>query len=56
MPHLAFTLLMAPLLSVVLALLGKRSLRERVYVATYIFLCCAVATVAGSWGMYLMHG
>ena len=56
MPHLEFTLLMAVLLSVVLALLGNRSLRERLYVATYIFLCCALATVAGSWGMYLIHG
>jgi hypothetical protein len=56
MPHLEFTLLAALLLSVVMALLGNRSLRERVYVATYIFLCCVAATVAGSWGMYLIHG
>jgi len=55
-PHLEFTLLVAILLSAVMALLGNRSLRERLYVATYIFLCCALATVAGSWGMYLIHG
>jgi hypothetical protein len=55
-PHLTFTLLMAVLLSVVMALLGKRSLRERLYAAIYLFLCFAAATVAGSWGMYLIHG
>jgi hypothetical protein len=56
MPHLEFTLLMAVLLSVAMSLLGNRTLRERLYVATYLFLCCALATVAGSWGMYLIHG
>ena len=56
MPHLEFTLLVAVLLSVALALLGNRSLRERLYAAIYIFLCCVAATVAGSWGMYLIHG
>ena len=56
MPHLEFTLLVALMLSVVMALLGKRSLRERLYAAIYLFLCFAAATVAGSWGMYLIHG
>ena len=56
MPHFAFTLLTAVLLSAVMALLGKRTPRERVYAAVYIFLCCTAATVAGSWGMYLIHG
>ena len=56
MPHPTYTLLLAVLLSVVLALLGERSLRERLYVATYVFLCCVAATLAGSWGMYLIHG
>ena len=56
MPHWEFTLLTALLLSVGMALLGNRSPRERRYVATYVFLCCAAATVAGSWGMYLLHG
>jgi hypothetical protein len=55
-PHLTFTLLVAVLLSIVMALLGNRSPRERLYVATYVFLCCAAATVVGSWGMYLIHG
>ncbi len=56
MPHLAFTLLTAVLLSVVLSLLGRRSVHERLYVATYIFLGCAAATVIGSWTMYFIHG
>ena len=56
MPHLAFTLLTALLLSLVLSLLGRRSVHERLYVATYIFLSCAAATVLGSWAMYLIHG
>jgi hypothetical protein len=56
MPHLEFTLLLAVLLSVGMASLGKRSSRERLYAAIYIFLCSAAATVAGSWGMYLVHG
>ena len=56
MPHLTFTLLMAVLLSVVMALLGKRSPRERLYAAIYVFLCSVAATVAGSWGMYWIHG
>jgi hypothetical protein len=55
-PHLEYTLLLAILLSVAMALLGNRSRRERWYIAAYIFLCCVAATVAGSWGMYLLHG
>ena len=56
MPHLEFTLLLAVLLSAGMAALGKRSPRERLYAAAYTFLCCMAATVAGSWGMYLIHG
>jgi hypothetical protein len=56
MSHLTFTLVAALLLSAVLSLLGRRGVHERIYVATYIFLCCAAATVIGSWTMYLLHG
>ena len=56
MPHLAFTLLVAVLLSVALSLLGNRGLHERLNAAIYIFLTCVAATVAGSWTMYLLHG
>ncbi len=56
MPHPAFTLLVAVLLSVALALLGDRPLGERLYAATYLFFCCAVTALAGSWIMYLIHG
>ena len=48
MPHLEFTVLLAVLLSVGLALLGRRSPRERVYAAIYMFLCCCLAISAGS--------
>jgi hypothetical protein len=56
MSHLEYSLLLAVMLSCALALLGRRSLRERLCVAAYMFLCCGLATVAGSWGMYLIHG
>lgn len=56
MPHLEFTLLLAVLLSTALALPGKRPLPERLYAAAYTFFCCALATLAGSWGMCLIHG
>ena len=56
MPHLEYSLLLAVLLSGALALLGRRSVRERLCVAGYTFLCCTLALVAGSWGMYWIHG
>jgi len=54
--HLAFTVLVAVLLSVALAMLGHRSLRERFNLATYLFLSGAMIILAGSWVMYLIHG
>ena len=56
MSHLMFTLLAAALLSSAMALIGSRSLRERLYAATYLMLCCGVTTLVGSWVMYLIHG
>lgn len=56
MPHLAFTILVAVLLSAALALLGNRSWRERLDVAIYLLLCCAATTFAGTWVMRLIHG
>ena len=55
MPHLPFTLLVALLLSSVMALIGSRSLQERLYAATYWLAYCAVTTFVGSWVMYLIH-
>jgi|HubBroStandDraft_2_1064218.scaffolds.fasta_scaffold1153046_2 hypothetical protein len=55
-PHLVLTALLAMVISGVVALLGRRSARERVYHAGYLFLCCVVSVVAGSWFMYLVHG
>jgi len=54
--HFAYTLLFATLLSGALALPGDRTGRERLCVAGYTFLCCTLALVAGSWGMYWIHG
>jgi hypothetical protein len=56
MTHLMFTILVAVLLCCAMALIGHRSLRERIYAATYLLLCCAVTTLAGGWVMYLIHG
>ena len=56
MTRLTFTLLVAVLLSVAMALLGHRCLRERLKVATYLFLSCAMTILAGSWAMFLIHG
>lgn len=56
MPHLIYTMLMALVLAVAMALIGTRPFRERVYAAAYVFLYCAVAVFAGSWAMYWIHG
>jgi len=56
MPHLAFTALIALLLSLAMALVGDRSTRERVSVAIYLFLCCTVTTLVGSWLMHWIEG
>jgi hypothetical protein len=56
MSHLSFTLLLAVLISAATALLGNRSGRDRVYHAAYLAVSYLIATVAGSWIMYLIHG
>lgn len=56
MPHLIYTLLFAILFAGVEALLGKRTSRERLYRAAYMFASCMVAVVAGGWIMFLIHG
>ena len=56
MPHLVYALLMAFMLASAMALIGTRSLRERVYASANVFLYCAVALFAGSWAMYWIHG
>jgi len=54
-PHLILTALLALVISGVIALLGRRSARERVYHAGYLFVCCIASVVTGSWLMYLIH-
>jgi len=56
MPHLILTALLALAISGLIALLGRRSRRERVYHAGYLFVCCMASVVAGSWFMYFVHG
>ena len=56
MPHPMFTLLAAGLLSMGLAMVGDRSLRERLCVATRLLFCCAMTTLGGAWLMRLIHG
>jgi hypothetical protein len=55
-PHLIFTVLLAALISCVVALLGNRSRQERLYHAAYLLVSCVASVVAGSWIMYLVHG
>jgi hypothetical protein len=55
-PHPVLTMLMATLISGVIALLGNRSRRERLYHAGYLLVGCVATVVAGSWIMYLIHG
>jgi len=54
--HFTYTLFFATLLSAAQALPGERGIRERLSVTGYTFLCFALALVAGSWGMYWIHG
>ena len=56
MPHPMFTLLAAVLLSMALAMVENRSLRERLCVATRLLFCCAMTVLAGAWLMRLLHG
>jgi hypothetical protein len=56
MPHLVFTALLAMVISGMIALLGGRSGREKLYHAGYLFVSCMATVVAGSWIMYLVHG
>jgi fluoride ion exporter CrcB/FEX len=56
MPHPAFTLLAALLLSMAMAMVEHRTPRERLSVAIHTFFCCALTTLGGGWFMYLIHG
>jgi len=56
MPHLPFTLLLALLISGATACLGNRPTRQRIHHASYVFLSCTIAVLAGSWIMYWIHG
>lgn len=49
-------LLFAIFIAAVEAMLGKRTSRERLYRAAYIFASGMVAVVAVGWMMFLIHG
>lgn len=55
MSHLGFTLLLAILVSVMLALTGDRTVRERLYDAAYVFTTSTAAVVAGAWIMFFVE-
>jgi len=55
-PHPVLAALLAMAISSIVALLGKRSSRERLYHAGWLFAGCMAGVVAGSWLMYLIHG
>ena len=56
MSHPTFTLLASVVLAGALAAVEDRRLRERLFVATRVFLCCLFAVFAGGWAMRLIHG
>lgn len=56
MPHPIFTLLVAVLLSIAMAMVEDRSPRERLCVAARVLFCCAMTTLGGGWLMHLIHG
>jgi len=56
MPHPAFTLLAAVLLSMAMAMVEHRTPRERLSAAIRVFSCCALTTLGGGWLMCLIHG
>jgi hypothetical protein len=56
MPHYAWTLLLAVLISAATALPGDRAIGERLAAGAYTFLACTLAVFAGGWLMYWIHG
>lgn len=56
MPHPAFTLLTACLLSIAMAATEKRTPLGRMYAAARMLVFCAIATVGGGWLMRFIHG
>jgi hypothetical protein len=56
MAHLAYTLLAGGLVSTGMAFSENRPVREQCCRAVYLFACCMLAVVAGSWIMRAIHG
>jgi hypothetical protein len=56
MSHFTYALLLGSLVSAGMAFSERRPTREQVYRAAYLFLCCIVVLIAGSWIMRAIHG
>jgi hypothetical protein len=54
--HPLFTLLVAALLSMAMAMVGERSTHERLCVAARLLFNCALVVTGGAWLMRLIHG
>jgi hypothetical protein len=56
MSHLAFTIVLALLLAIAMALIEDRTGRERVYLGVYWFCSALACVIAGAWIMRWIHG
>jgi hypothetical protein len=56
MPHPAFTILFAAIVSGAICLTESRTAAELLNRANYVFLSCIVAVAAGAWIMFWIHG
>lgn len=55
-PHLVFAALAAMVVAAIVALLGKRTGRERALHSGWFFACLMASVICGSWVMFLIHG
>jgi len=56
MAHFIYMLFTAGLVATAMAFSENRPIREQFYRAVYLFLCCIVVVIAGSWIMHAIHG
>jgi len=55
-PHLLFAAVLALIVAGLMALLGQRTIPERLLHSAWFFGCSLATVIAGSWAMYLIHG
>ena len=56
MPHPLRVVMAAVVLSILAALLGRRTIRQRLAYSTYLLVTSIGVVIAGSWVMHFMHG